>query len=290
MVSAIRLNSMQFTAARAFGPALAGLVLAEFGPSTAFMVNALSFVLVLVALVSIRPRPIAMPTGAPKVLEHFRVGVRYVMERRALMLPVVTILIVSLFGSSVIQLSAPLARRVFDVGRAQYGFMAAAFGVGAVLGTLGTLVFGDRVRRSRLAMIGLVLFGAGEILLGGAPEYGVGLVGLCAMGVAYMFLAVSLNTTIQARVDESHRGRVLSIYLMGLWAGVPLGALIGGAVSEVTGLRATVIGGGSIVLAFAAVVAVFFHAMGALNESIEQGEPVHADPLLAAPPAIPGVE
>ncbi len=288
MFSAIRLNSVQFTAARAFGPALAGVVLAEFGPSTAFLFNAVSFMLVVVALIAIHPRDVEIAAEAPRVLEHFRAGVRYVRERRALVIPVVTILVVSFFGSSVIQLCAPLARRVFDVGKAEYGFMVAAFGFGAVCGTFFSLAFGDRVRRSRLAMTGLVLFAAGEILLGSAPVYTVSIVGLAAMGAAYMFIAVSLNTTIQAGVEESHRGRVLSIYLMGLMAGVPLGALTGGAISELVGLRATVIGGGSIIFAFALFAVFIFDAMEPLNESIDKGVPVHADALLTSQPAIAG--
>ena len=58
MISAVRLNGMQFTGARAFGPALAGLVLAQFGPGTAFLANALSFLLVIGALLMIAPRPV----------------------------------------------------------------------------------------------------------------------------------------------------------------------------------------------------------------------------------------
>jgi MFS family permease len=74
MLNAIRLNSMQFTAARAFGPALAGLVLGQFGPATAFLANALSFLLVLVALVMISPRAVEHPEAPPRFVEHFRAG------------------------------------------------------------------------------------------------------------------------------------------------------------------------------------------------------------------------
>jgi MFS family permease len=290
MVSAIRLNSMQFTGARAFGPALAGLVLAEFGPSTAFLFNTVSFVLVIVALLAIHPRAVDRPMDTPRLMEHFGAGVRYVRERTALVLPVVTIFMMSFFGTSVIQLSAPLARRVFDVGEAGYGLMVAAFGGGAIVGTLFTLAFGDRVRRSRLAMIGIVMFATAEILLGSAPGYAVGLAGLMGMGVAYMLIAVSLNTSIQARVDESHRGRVLSIYLMGLMAGVPFGALVGGVVADAVGLRATVIGGGAIVLVFGVFVALNFGAMAPLDETATEADGIHADALLTNQPRIAGAD
>jgi MFS family permease len=71
MVSAVRLNAMQFTGARAFGPALAGLVLAQFGPGTAFLANALSFLLVIGALLLIAARPMAKVADAGSVLAQF---------------------------------------------------------------------------------------------------------------------------------------------------------------------------------------------------------------------------
>lgn len=287
MLNAIRLNSMQFTAARAFGPALAGLVLAQFGPGTAFLFNAVTFLLVLVAVVAIHPRPIDLPPNPPPVREHLRAGVEYVRRQRALMLPVLTILVLSFFGSAVIQLAAPIADRVFDVGKAEYGLLVAAFGSGAVLGTFVTLAYGDRVRRSRMALGGLALFAAGQIVLGAAPTYAVGIGGLLAMGWAYMLVAVSLNTSIQARVDEDHRGRVLSIYLMGLFAGVPLGALTGGALANAVGLRAVVIGGAVVLVVFAAIAWWFFDAMRPLDESIDE---VRADPLLTNQPALAGAD
>ena len=89
------------------------------------------------------------------------------------------------------------------------------------------------------------------------------------MGVAYILVAVSLNTSVQARVDESHRGRVLSIYLMGLLAGVPLGALLGGAVAESVGLRETVIGGGAVLGAFAVVAVIAYNGMRPLDEGLD---------------------
>ena len=287
LLSAIRLNSTQFTAARAFGPSLAGLVFAQFGAATAFFANAVSFVLVLVALLAVHPREIAMPTEHAPVLEHFRAGVRYMRERRALVLPVITIFVLSFFGTSILQLSAPIARRVFDVGKTEYGFLIGSFGAGALVGTIASIFIGDRIRRSRMAMTGLLVAASGEILLGSAPTYVVGIGGLFAMGVAYTMVAVALNTSIQARVAESHRGRVLSIYLMALLAGVPLGALTAGALADSVGLRATVISGGTVIIAFAVLAFVAFEAMQPLDEALEV---VHSDALLTNQPAIAGAD
>ena len=185
-----------------------------------------------------------------------------------------------------VQLSAPLARKVFEVGEAKYGLMVGLFGAGALVGTLVSVVFGDRTRRSLMTIVGLLVFAGSQAVLGGAPGYAIALVGLFGMGVAYTLVAVAQNTSIQARVDESHRGRVLSIYLMALLAGVPLGALGGGALADAIGLRETIIGGAVALAIFAVVAVVFFDSMRALDTE----EPVHGDALLTNQPKIAGAD
>ena len=101
MPDAVRINSMQFTAARAFGPALGGLVLRFFGPGTSYMTNALSFLVVLGALLTVRPHEVHASVREDADT-RFREGVAYVLARTALWLPVVTITMVSLLGTSLI--------------------------------------------------------------------------------------------------------------------------------------------------------------------------------------------
>ena len=86
----------------------------------------LSFLVVIAALLTIHPRPIEMPTEFPRVMDHFRAGVAYVRRSKALVLSVLTITVLSFFGSSVIQFAAPLASDVFDVGKAEYGLLVGA--------------------------------------------------------------------------------------------------------------------------------------------------------------------
>src|SRR4051812_44822133 len=128
MVSAVRLNGMQFTGARAFGPALAGLVLAQFGPGTAFLANALSFLLVIGALLLIRARPQKMAAAAGSVLAQFRDAIRYIRKRAVLIVSVLGALFSSLLGVSMIQLAEPFARQVLHEGAGKYGLLVAAYG------------------------------------------------------------------------------------------------------------------------------------------------------------------
>jgi MFS family permease len=284
LVNAVRLNSMQFMAARAFGPALAGLALAVFGPGTTFLANALSFVVVIVAVIAVNPARVT-PDRTGSVRSHFRDGLAYVRSRPPLVLAIVTIASLAFFGSGAIQLAPAFASEEFDVGAAAYGVLLAAFGVGAMFGSAIVAIVRDRVARSRMAMIGTFLYASGVLVLGGAPIYIIGIVGLFVMGVAHLLAAVSLNTSIQARVAESHRGRVISLYLMGLMAGVPFGALVQGKLASLIGLRATVVGAGLALFGFATFAIVHWNGMRPLDESIAD-EP----DALGEPEAVPGAE
>jgi MFS family permease len=269
MVGAVRLNSLQFTGARAFGPALAGLVLSRFGPGVAFFVNAVTFLLVLAALAAVSPRAAVPAPDDEHWLRQFAEGWRYTRARDALFLPVLTTTLISLFGTSLLQLAAAFADEDFDVGKGAYGLLVAAYGAGAIVGAVLMSAYGDHVRRSRTATIGLSVFCIGILLLAAAPAYVYGLSALFVMGVSYLMVSVSMNTSIQVRVEEHYRGRVLSIYLMGLLAGVPLGALAEGRLADVIGLRpTTAIAGGGMAL-YTVFALIRYRGMAPLDESVE---------------------
>jgi MFS family permease len=286
LLPAVRLNSLQFVGARAFGPALAGIVLQTAGAGAAFLLNAVSYVLVLGALLLIHPRAVAVDEDAGGVLAHFKEAVTYVRARSALLLPVLTITMVSFLGSSIVQLAPAFADDIFHVGKSGYGFLVSAFGIGAVAGSFVVSVWADRYPRSRVAMLGLGIFGAGELMFGGAPGYGFALVAMAAMGAAYLLIATAMNTSIQARVDEVHRGRTMSIYLMGLLAGVPLGALIQGNLADLIGLRATTLLSAAVLLVAAVIGALRFDWYAPLDEALEDETGFGPDLVLDTPPTM----
>ncbi|HUV09996.1 MAG TPA: MFS transporter [Acidimicrobiia bacterium] len=286
LLHAVRVNSMQFVAARAFGPALAGLVLEAFGAGTAFLINALSFVFVLAALFAIHPRPVTLDSTAGRVRDHFREAVAYVRARQAILLPVITITMVSFLGSSIVQLTPAFAQDAFGVGRSAYGFLVSAFGIGAVVGSIVVALWAERSPRSRVAIFGIFLFASGELIFGAAPTYAVGVVGMFVMGSAYVLIATALNTSIQARVDETHRGRAMSIYLMGLLAGVPLGSLLQGTLASLVGLRATVLGFGALLVGWTFFAIVRYEHFHPLDEALEDETGRGPDLVIGSPPSI----
>ena len=287
LVDAVRLNSLQFMGARAVGPAIVGIVLQAFGPSTAFLANAVSFLLVLVALLLIHPRPQVFLEDDSSVLHHFREGWRFVHARTAMMLPIVMIGMVSLLGTSVIQLAPALAKEEFHVGKGAYGWLVAAFGLGAITGSLTVAVVADRFRRSFVAMIGGCGLSIAVAALGVAPKYGFGFAAMYCMGLTYLLLATSLNTGLQARVEDAFRGRAMAIYLSALLLGVPLGALIQGLLASMTDLRIVVVGSGVLLGVFVLYSFVRYDRLRPLDENLDA---VHTDPLLQGQPAIAGAD
>jgi len=288
LVDAVRLNSMQFMGARAVGPAVAGIILQTLGASAAFFFNAITFVLVLGALLVVHPRSQDFSADDDaSTFVHLREGWRFVRSRTALALPIVMIGMVSLLGTSVIQLAPAMAKDEFHVGRGAYGLLVAAFGAGAITGSVVIALIADRFRRSFTATIGGIGLSFGVVGLGVAPKYALGVAAMYVMGLTYLFLATSLNTSVQARVEDEFRARVMAIYLSSLLLGVPLGALIEGKLASITDLRAVVVGAGVILGAFIVYVWARYHRLAPLDEDLI---PMHTDPLLQGQPMIAGAD
>ena len=265
LLGAVRLNSVQFTAARAVGPALGGAVLARFGPSVAFMANAVSFVFVVAALLVVRPRATPVAAAGESIMRQFAEGVRYMREQAAMWQPLVTILVVSFLPSALVQLAPAFAEEQFDTSQAGYGLLVAAYGLGSVLGSVLIAAHADRGRRSAAALVGLAGSISGVLLVAATTSLPVGLVGLFVMGASYVTITISLNTSIQVRVDEVFRGRAVSLYLMAMLTGLPLGALALGWVADGIGLRTTTVATAVLLALYSVVVVTRLGALRAID-------------------------
>jgi MFS family permease len=264
LLNAITLNSAQFNAARAIGPALGGLILATLGPSWAFLLNAISYAAVIGAvwLVRVTVRHI-VPTGQ-HVLADFVDACRYVRRHAAILMCVVLVFAVAFLANPMLQLSAVFTDRVFHAGAAGLGLLMAAFGTGAVLATPLVSALSARLGRGRLVAISFTMLSLSVISFGLATELWVGILAMLAAGMAYLALIATLNTTVQLAVEEQLRGRVLAVYFMTFTAGYPLGSLLQGWLAEQVGLHATVAGAGVILLVISGALVMrpaYLHGM-----------------------------
>jgi MFS family permease len=240
LLNAILLNSTQFNAARAIGPAAGGLVLGSLGPGAAFLLNAISYGVVVGALLLIRVRrPAADTSERTTILREFASTMRYVRARRGIVACCLLIVAVGVLGSPIFSLVVVFADDVFKVNGALYGLLSACLGIGAVLGAPLIARRAPNLSRSRLAGGSALVYALAIAAFGVAPVYAVGVVCLLAAGAAYLALASTCNTTVQLHVDEFMRGKVLAFYLMTFTAAIPLGSLLQGWTAQTVGPRET---------------------------------------------------
>jgi predicted MFS family arabinose efflux permease len=237
LASAYRVNSIQVNLSRAAGPALAGWVLASYGPGTAFLVAAVCYAPFALALVLARPRPVPFEVheGA---LQAVLAGVRTIREHRGLAIPLLTATVVSTFGAGLQGLTAGLASEVYGVGAGGFGWLISSMGISSVLTGVALALIGDRVSRSATVTVGLVAYASGVLLAANTTLYPVGLAAYAIIGVGHVTVYVSCATSLQLHLREELRGRVTSLYMMGIFLGMPLGSQVGGLVADQVGLPA----------------------------------------------------
>ncbi len=257
LLNAVILNSTQFNAARAIGPAVGGLVLGGLGPGWAFLLNGISYGVVVAALLCIRLRRPAADTSARiGILREFASTVRYVRAKRGIVACCVLLAAVGVFGSPVFSLVVVFADDVFHVSGAMYGLLSACLGIGSVLGAPLIAMRGDHVVRSRLVAGSLLTYALALAAFGAAPSYWAAVACLLVAGAAYLAITSTVNTTVQLQVDEAMRGKVMALYLMTFTAAIPIGALVQGWAAQAVGPRQTTIAGGLVLASIVTVMRV----------------------------------
>ncbi len=252
LASAITLNSTQFNASRAIGPALAGLLLAAAGPSWAFALNMVSFIAVIGVLIAIRRPSDAGGRGATEgVFAGFVAAVGYIRRRSGIRVGIVCAALVAFFGNPVAQFTVVAAEEVYEAGPRVVGVLAAAVGVGAVLVAPLLSSWDAVVSRSQVVRVALPFYGLAVTAFGLAPNWPLGLVALIGCGAGFLAVVATTNTAIQLIVADDMRGRVMSVRIMSFTLAFPVGALAQGILADVWGVQVTVTGAGLLLLAFA---------------------------------------
>jgi len=244
LMNAIALNSAVFNGARVVGPAVAGLLVARYGPAAAFLMNGASFIAVLAALAAIRTEGAPSPRRGVGLRAEIAEGVRYAAGTPRVALVMSLLVVVSLFVVNMNVLVPLIARDVLHEGAHGFGLLMAALGVGAVAGALAVAALS--VGRPPLGMVvGPALAAAALLLLlSTARHFGPTAAVLVALGFAQIVFMTSCNTTVQIAVPDELRGRVMGLYALVFAGMTPIGALIMGTVAEHWGVsRACAVGG-----------------------------------------------
>lgn len=239
LLSALALNSVVWQGAAVFGPSLAGVVLAVWGLSGNFYINAASDVVNLVALLLIR-----VPSPPPRRREQsswrsLADGGRYVWRVRDVRMLLIAVATLSIFGRSYQQLMPVFARDVFHAGPQGFGLMltmpaAGTLVAGFVLGAASDLPVARWFKRLCF-LVGLTL-----LAFAGSPFFWLALVILLAVGAASSASTTLASTLIQQIVDDRYRGRVMSFFMAATWGFQRLGGLPAGLLAQWLGARLSI--------------------------------------------------
>ena len=251
--NAIALNSIQFNLARVFGPLLAGAALTAFGTALCFGVNGLSFLVVIVALLSLSVKHVPPPHRKP-LLQELRSGLSYVRSEPAIVTLTVLAFLTTFLALPLLTFLPIFAREIFngDVGR--YSAMMAFFGAGAVVGALIVAWLGRFEHMGLTLLLVQLVFG---LLITAFALSRTGWLSNLLLSLAGAALIVVFSLTaslVQLIVPDHLRGRVVSIYMVAFRGGMPLGSLWGGYAASLTSAPHIVALNGGLV----SVVALYF--------------------------------
>jgi MFS family permease len=232
--NAVALNSSLFNLARIVGPGLGGIIIAVSGVTMLFLLNALSFIAVLVGLAMIDVRLLhAQPSKSvdtnarPKTLQSLREGLAYVWRTPSVRLVILVVGLVSLFGINFNVVLPLFATDVLHSGAIGFGFLSSALGFGALASALW-LAWGNSGPNMRRLLIGTLVFCVLLALFSVSPSYPLSLVLIASVGFAQIAFTALANTTLQTVAPDHLRGRVMSVYMLFFAGSVPLGNLLVG--------------------------------------------------------------
>ncbi|MES2986377.1 MAG: MFS transporter [Pseudomonadota bacterium] len=233
---AVALNSMSFNLARSFGPALGGAIVAAAGAMVAFLVNALSYVGLIVVLW--RWRPAVAPSAMPRerIGNAVMAGLRYAAMSPTIGVILLRALLFGLGASAVPALLPLVARDLIHGGPLTYGMLLGGFGAGAVSGALGSTWLRGKGDVERIVRIGIAMTAAGAA--GVAANLGLipTLIALALSGGGWVIALSTFNATVQMSTPRWVTGRALSFYQMAAFAGMTAGSWAFGTLSSHLGL------------------------------------------------------
>jgi MFS family permease len=261
VVNAVALNSVIIHTSRILGPALAGVVIALVGVGTCFLVNAFSFLAMIVALRAMDSAALQTP---PKLARRGRGQLRsalgHVARTPGLLIPLAMMAVIGTLSFN-FQVLLPLLASFTWHGTAQtYTALAVAMGVGSVAGALAA---GARGRADPRLLVGAAAaFGVTELLVAVAPTIPLQLAALIPLGAVSVTFAAGVNSAMQLAVDPAMRGRVMALYSVVFLGSTPIGAPLVGWIAEVAGPRAGLVLGAAAALAAAVGGGIAFARAG----------------------------
>ncbi len=236
--NAVSLNSANFNLGRLIGPAVSGILIKYFHTGPSFLLNAGSYVVVIVALVLMRPEELhRLPRDDKerKIMD----GIRYVRSRIDLVAVITTVFFASTFGLNFQIFNALISTKVFHKDAGAFGLLGSV----VAIGSLGAAILSTRLdqkRKPSFIMVSASLFGLVLVVAASMPSYGSYSFALPICGFLGLTTMISANTYVQTTTPPELRGRVMGLYILIFLGATPIGSPLIGWLADVVGVRQTI--------------------------------------------------
>jgi MFS family permease len=250
--NAVSLNSANFNAGRLVGPAISGGLIAAFGTGPSFIVNGLSYLFVIAALMNLNEKAFFY-LDRPKSDGSIREGIAYAKARPDIYVVMLMVFFLATFGLNFQIFNALMATQEFGLGPASFGLMGTFIAIGSLTGAIGSARL-ERFRSTKFVIKGGIAFSISIMALAILPSYASYIFWLPICGVTALTTLVSANSIVQTSTDPAIRGRVTGIYLLIFMGGTPFGSPLIGTTTELIGIRPTIAVCGAISLAASLII------------------------------------
>jgi MFS family permease len=227
LVNALALNAVVWNGAGLLGPSLVGVLVGTIGIDGCFYINVLSYLAVIGALLRMHV-PVSRSDGRrATVLQSLRDGFGYVRQEKLITTYLLVSSIFNIFGRSFVTLLPVCAKEILRIGASGFGFIAAAPGLGTIMGSFSLAALGRVEARRDILVTILLAFSVSLFVFAASSDLRIAFTCLVMVGALSTVFETLLNTSIQLRVEEAYRGRVMGFY-----------GLTGGGLRELGGMQA----------------------------------------------------
>ena len=244
--NAVSLNSANFNAGRLIGPALSGLLIAAFGTGPSFLVNGVSYLFAIGALMAMNEKEFFYQERA-KSKTNVREGLHYALARPDIYVVMLIVFFLGTFGLNFQIFNALMATKEFGKGPAAYGLLGTFVAIGSFSGAIASARL-ERFRKTRFVILAGGAFALAILVLSILPNYTAYAIFLPICGVTALITMITANSIVQVNSDPAIRGRVMGIYLLIFMGGTPVGSPVIGLMAEAIGIRSTIAACGAICL------------------------------------------
>jgi len=249
LMNAIALNSSQFNAARVVGPAIAGLLIGWLGVTPLFLLNGISFIAVIIALLMIDATQLIVQAPAPvarqSTIQQLREGLDYVRQTPVVLTIMVLLGVLATFGMNFNVLIPLYAANVLKIGASGYGFLMAAMGTGSLVAAL-VLAFVARRPSLRVLLLAATAFTGLEFAFAASRWVPLSVLLIAGIGFAMIIFTAMANTALQTASPDHLRGRVMSVYTTVFVGTTPIGSEFTGALAGAWGAPAALVIGAAL--------------------------------------------